>query len=315
MATQNTTLCNIFEGAPKFNHPDEIRHLYESGWEIDRNILRRILALPRETMLDDLAAMLEDAKERYAQFAKRRKAPEDFLNLSHTGFPLHALFLLQEIDSPRAFDLVMSFISTEIPGRCTNRKFTDFWLGTHITETLDNIIARCGRGREEELAAFAVESNASMYIRVAATTALKRIAQNYPERTRGVQQLFDTIFQHFLDADPIEDPELVAFAILDYVETSPNPVSPLVYELYEAGLVEEIILGDYTDAQIIAATRDPSDIKTIDDIFSIYDQLDKLGSMPAYKNNPLPQLGLYKTGRNDPCPCGSGKKYKKCCLK
>ena len=22
-----------------------------------------------------------------------------------------------------------------------------------------------------------------------------------------------------------------------------------------------------------------------------------------------------KTGRNDPCPCGSGKKYKKCCLK
>lgn len=23
---------------------------------------------------------------------------------------------------------------------------------------------------------------------------------------------------------------------------------------------------------------------------------------------------MEKTGRNDPCPCGSGKKYKKCCL-
>src|ERR1700736_4668582 len=23
----------------------------------------------------------------------------------------------------------------------------------------------------------------------------------------------------------------------------------------------------------------------------------------------------YKPGRNDPCPCGSGKKYKHCCLK
>ena len=23
---------------------------------------------------------------------------------------------------------------------------------------------------------------------------------------------------------------------------------------------------------------------------------------------------VQKTGRNDPCPCGSGKKYKKCCL-
>jgi hypothetical protein len=23
---------------------------------------------------------------------------------------------------------------------------------------------------------------------------------------------------------------------------------------------------------------------------------------------------MAKTGRNDPCPCGSGKKYKQCCL-
>ena len=26
------------------------------------------------------------------------------------------------------------------------------------------------------------------------------------------------------------------------------------------------------------------------------------------------ELQLTKVGRNDPCPCGSGKKYKKCCL-
>ncbi|WP_245439754.1 SEC-C metal-binding domain-containing protein [Microvirga aerophila] len=26
---------------------------------------------------------------------------------------------------------------------------------------------------------------------------------------------------------------------------------------------------------------------------------------------PAPTFG--KVGRNDPCPCGSGKKYKKCC--
>jgi uncharacterized protein YecA (UPF0149 family) len=24
---------------------------------------------------------------------------------------------------------------------------------------------------------------------------------------------------------------------------------------------------------------------------------------------------LPKVGRNDPCPCGSGRKYKKCCLR
>lgn len=28
-----------------------------------------------------------------------------------------------------------------------------------------------------------------------------------------------------------------------------------------------------------------------------------------------PYLSMAKTGRNDPCPCGSGRKYKVCCLK
>lgn len=27
----------------------------------------------------------------------------------------------------------------------------------------------------------------------------------------------------------------------------------------------------------------------------------------------LPPVAVAKVGRNDPCPCGSGKKYKKCC--
>lgn len=28
---------------------------------------------------------------------------------------------------------------------------------------------------------------------------------------------------------------------------------------------------------------------------------------------PAPIKGATKAGRNDPCPCGSGRKYKKCC--
>ena len=31
--------------------------------------------------------------------------------------------------------------------------------------------------------------------------------------------------------------------------------------------------------------------------------------------SPKVELQLPKVGRNDPCPCGSGKKYKKCCLR
>ena len=33
------------------------------------------------------------------------------------------------------------------------------------------------------------------------------------------------------------------------------------------------------------------------------------------KQKPMPMHVEKKVGRNDPCPCGSGKKYKKCCGK
>ena len=31
------------------------------------------------------------------------------------------------------------------------------------------------------------------------------------------------------------------------------------------------------------------------------------------KKQPVRKTAAQKVGRNDPCPCGSGKKYKKCC--
>jgi hypothetical protein len=37
--------------------------------------------------------------------------------------------------------------------------------------------------------------------------------------------------------------------------------------------------------------------------------------MPKTKLNLAKEKdGIVKVGRNDPCPCGSGLKYKKCCL-
>jgi preprotein translocase subunit SecA len=36
---------------------------------------------------------------------------------------------------------------------------------------------------------------------------------------------------------------------------------------------------------------------------------------PAQAEAPKPVRTGAKVGRNDPCPCGSGKKYKKCCGK
>ena len=37
-------------------------------------------------------------------------------------------------------------------------------------------------------------------------------------------------------------------------------------------------------------------------------------AMARYKAAHTPKIKEHKIGRNDPCPCGSGKKYKNCCL-
>ena len=38
------------------------------------------------------------------------------------------------------------------------------------------------------------------------------------------------------------------------------------------------------------------------------------GKEQASGSSKEPMKSEQKIGRNDPCPCGSGKKYKKCCL-
>ena len=37
-----------------------------------------------------------------------------------------------------------------------------------------------------------------------------------------------------------------------------------------------------------------------------------LPTIPVPRGSAVPIRNLPKIGRNDPCPCGSGKKYKKC---
>jgi uncharacterized protein YecA (UPF0149 family) len=44
-----------------------------------------------------------------------------------------------------------------------------------------------------------------------------------------------------------------------------------------------------------------------------YRQVMSVGAVHADKIQPVSNKNI--TYRNDPCPCGSGVKYKKCCLK
>ncbi|MBK6972996.1 MAG: SEC-C domain-containing protein [Sterolibacteriaceae bacterium] len=48
-------------------------------------------------------------------------------------------------------------------------------------------------------------------------------------------------------------------------------------------------------------------------LFNNLRRLSGRGDIPALHPGFLGQSS--KIGRNDPCPCGSGRKFKKCCMK
>ena len=43
------------------------------------------------------------------------------------------------------------------------------------------------------------------------------------------------------------------------------------------------------------------------------DQDEDVSDVERLLHPPAPARAAPTTGRNDPCPCGSGRKYKKCC--
>jgi preprotein translocase subunit SecA len=98
--------------------------------------------------------------------------------------------------------------------------------------------------------------------------------------------------------------------------------------VFDQDLIYEGIIGGRNDylAEFKPRARPPSYAGHEEDVFKTYARLykearaeekrkareaQKLRARPAVR----PAKGAPKVGRNDPCPCGSGKKYKKCCGK
>lgn len=130
------------------------------------------------------------------------------------------------------------------------------------------------------------------------------------------------------------DPDLAAFFYIFHL-LGLGELRSLVRKAFERGFIEPMILGyqDFLDdlrrcRKTPGAPRRPGD----DDLTLIGDPTEELAayfevrpalhdtmelpeSGPAWADHPAPAVNPYKgVGRNDPCPCGSGKKLKRCCL-
>lgn len=91
-----------------------------------------------------------------------------------------------------------------------------------------------------------------------------------------------------------------------------------IREVFKTKKVDVGVVGDIEDVEIDLGfrsrretKREKSELqKRLSGLFDSPEKLDAVFNSPA---NSV-QYSKPKVSRNDPCPCGSGKKYKKCCI-
>ena len=100
----------------------------------------------------------------------------------------------------------------------------------------------------------------------------------------------------------------------------PNcPTVVLDFQAIEEMIVDYTQRADYAEGEYVEYT-----LMGIVDLDAVPEE--KKDIPLGDDDNPIPLIKLepasnksqerkeHKVGRNDPCPCGSGKKYKKCCM-
>ena len=102
--------------------------------------------------------------------------------------------------------------------------------------------------------------------------------------------------------DELED-GLNAIAIHNLIDLTQAKYIDLIRNVFKKKPVDIFFDGDIEDIEIKVGLRQKRDTPR-----------PRLFNFPDLYNKPIPQIAEAKLGRNEPCHCGSGKKYKKCCL-
>ena len=87
-----------------------------------------------------------------------------------------------------------------------------------------------------------------------------------------------------------------------------------IEQAYDEGLCEMTSPSEI-DVIVRVLNGNPPDVWFPHDVKLVHDAEAEIAAWPYFTRrewHPKP-LAKLKIGRNDPCPCGSGKKYKKCC--
>lgn len=234
---------------------------------------------------------------------------------------IYAMYLLAQHREKRAYELLINFFS--IPGEIT----LDF-TGDIVTEDLDKILASVYNGNISYLKSLVENKNANGYVRSAALRAISILVVIGKISRKETINYFKKLFNGTLE-------RRYSQAWNTLVVQSNYLYPDEVYEEIKAAFNDDLIDPFFIKIEHVKNTLSREKEQCLNELRNneryrlINDTISELENWACFKHadqnqkikpsNNFPFLAnvrkVKKVGRNQPCPCGSGKKYKKCCLK
>jgi len=275
-------------------------------WHFPREALEAAIA-QREAITPYLLRVLEEVKQ---DELERMFAEPDYM------LPLYALYLLAQFRETRAYPLIVDIFALE--GEDVGEAFDDF-----ITEDLGRVLASVSGGEVAGLHRLIEDPQVNEYVRSAAMRALVVLVAQDALSREDVIAYFRYLFREGLERD-------YSFAWDALVSASndlyPEELMEDIEQAFAADMIDEIFidLAWVKECMKPGKERALAKLKTDKEHTYIEDSIANLEWWYCFQPPPEPRRQVVhpaspafkpqkKVGRNDPCPCGSGKKYKRCC--
>jgi hypothetical protein len=295
-----------------------LRPIFRYAARLPQPRIDAILALPQETLVEELHGVLRFAireVDRYDQL-KRSSTTDDELS-----FVLHALLLLGEIPGERSLEAVLHFYEQDVD-------VLDTYMERHLLDAGLDPIIKLAHGHLVRLRAFMMSDVPRSIAKSVIAEGVTRLARNRPELLPELEIWIGDLMDHFVNGTGHVDQEIIDELVLHAIALRSKTLLPRIEDLVKKDVISTDVAGTLRDIRRAIASPLPeygsTDVVTIEERYMAMreeEALQAMGGVEEEGDEPFdlePQIPFVRsdprTGRNDPCPCGSGKKFKKCCL-
>lgn len=249
--------------------------------------------------------------------------------------PYYAFYLLAQFRETHAYPLVYDIFSYDAD--TVDETFGDF-----TTEDLGRILASVSGGDVSLLKKLLENEDAYEFVRTATFDSwMCLLKAGKVKRAELIEYL-----KYLLQKDWEEESHICSSAALACLDIKALELLPLVEKKYQNNEIDLMFLGDWNffKKEIVTQTRDRLDANSkyynlVDDTISelkswnysieeiepakSVENTETVSAEPTFKQNQIAWDSDYdgtfvreipKVGNNEPCPCGSEVKYKKCCM-